>query len=334
MERYFLASNSGRGFWSEYDSQLKDVDRVALIKGGSGTGKSTLLKKIAVSAKNKGYDVEIWHCSGDPKSVDGVYIKELKRAAVDATSPHAIGADEPGVKDVIFDVASNIENGKLTGKREEIENLIKCKKAHFTRAYQHLKCALCHYTNLLEIEKQAVDERKIRRIASEYCQKLLLENDDETRGRVLFSRAISPSGENEFFDHLKDKCVYKVKGGAFATRVFFDEIRNMAKGTFFRHPLDPLAFEGVVQGDVAIVDIERANKQEGEVIDLERCEHFNAQDALDEKNNELVQTALAVERLNRARQAHGLLEKIYIGAMNFDGNDKILQDMSEFLFCD
>lgn len=233
----------------------------------------------------------------------------MKRAAVDATSPHAIGADEPGVKDVIFDVASNLENGKLTGKREEIENLIKCKKAHFTRAYQHLKCALCHYTNLLEIEKQAVDERKIRRIASEYCQKLLLENDDETRGRVLFSRAISPSGENEFFDHLKDKCVYKVKGGAFATRVFFDEIRNMAKGTFFRHPLDPLAFEGVVQGDVAIVDIERANKQEGEVIDLERYEHFNAQDALDEKNNELVQTALAVERLNRARQAHGLLEK-------------------------
>lgn len=132
MERYFLASNSGRGFWSEYDSQLKDVDRVALIKGGSGTGKSTLLKKIAVSAKNKGYDVEIWHCSGDPKSVDGVYIKELRRAAVDATSPHAIGADEPGVKDVIFDVASNIENGKLTGKREEIENLIKCKKGHFT----------------------------------------------------------------------------------------------------------------------------------------------------------------------------------------------------------
>lgn len=65
----------------------------------------------------------------------------------------------------------------------------------------------------------------------------------------------------------------------------------------------------MVQGDVAIVDIERANKQEGEVIDLERCEHFNAQDALDEKNNELVQTALAVERLNRARQAHGLLEK-------------------------
>lgn len=51
--------------------------------------------------------------------------------------------------------------------------------------------------------------------------------------RTLFSRAISPSGENEFFDHLKDKCVYKVKGGAYAVRVFFDEIYGLAKGTFF-----------------------------------------------------------------------------------------------------
>ena len=295
MERYFLASNSGRGFWSEYDNQLKDVDRVALIKGGSGTGKSTLLKKIAVSAENKGYDVEIWHCSGDPKSVDGVYIKELKRAAVDATSPHAIGADEPSVKDVIFDVASGLEKSKLIGKRDEIENLIKCKKAHFTRAYQHLKCALCHYTNLLDIEKQDVDERNIRRVASEYCQKLLVENDDETRDRTLFSRAISPSGENEFFDHLKDKCVYKVNGGDFAKRVFFDEIRNMAKGTFFRHPLDPLAFEGVVQGDVAIVDSERANKRDGEVIDLERYEHFNTQDALDRKTTNLCRLRLVLK---------------------------------------
>lgn len=69
MERYFLASNSGRGFWSEYDSQLKDVDRVALIKGGSGTGKSTLLKKIAVSAKTRGMTLRYGIAREIPKAL-------------------------------------------------------------------------------------------------------------------------------------------------------------------------------------------------------------------------------------------------------------------------
>lgn len=332
MERYFLGNNSGNGFWNEYDGELKRADKVALIKGGSGTGKSTMMKKIAAFAQKQGHDIEIWHCSGDPKSLDGVYIKDINRAVVDATAPHASGADIPVVKDRIFDVANNLDKSKLDGMRDEIEKLIKCKKTHFMRVYQHLKSALCHYNNQIEIEKQGVDEKKIRRIASEYCEKLFLTGGGESRVRTLFSRAISPSGENEFFDHLKDKCVYKVKGGAYAVRVFFDEIYGLAKGTFFRVPLSPEAFEGAVCGDVAIVDFERAGGADGEIIDLERYESFNRYDVLDEKNNAVIQTALAVERLNRARESHMGLEDIFVKAMNFDGNEKTLEDIKAFLF--
>ena len=53
MERYFLGNNSGSGFWNEYDGELKMMDKVALIKGGSGTGKSTIMKKIAAFAQKK-----------------------------------------------------------------------------------------------------------------------------------------------------------------------------------------------------------------------------------------------------------------------------------------
>ena len=63
MERYFLGNNSGSGFWNEYDGELKRMDKVALIKGGSGTGKSTIMKKIAAFAQKNGQDIEIWHCS-------------------------------------------------------------------------------------------------------------------------------------------------------------------------------------------------------------------------------------------------------------------------------
>ena len=151
MERYFLGNNSGSGFWNEYDGELKMMDKVALIKGGSGTGKSTIMKKIAAFAQKNGHDIEIWHCSGDPKSLDGVYIKDINRAVVDATAPHASGADIPVVKDRIFDVANNLDKSKLDGMRDEIEKLIKCKKAHFMRVYQHLKlCVICTINSRLK----------------------------------------------------------------------------------------------------------------------------------------------------------------------------------------
>lgn len=46
----------------------------------------------------------------------------------------------------------------------------------------------------------------------------------------------------------------------------------------------------------------------------------------------MIQTALAVERLNRARESHMGLENIFVKAMNFDGNEKTLEDIKAFLF--
>ena len=48
--------------------------------------------------------------------------------------------------------------------------------------------------------------------------------------RELFSRAICPSGESEYFDHLREKRVTLVKGCAYAKKVFFDEMSKLRKG--------------------------------------------------------------------------------------------------------
>lgn len=79
MERYFFGNNSGYGFFNLYEKELKSKDKVVLLKGGSGTGKSSMMKKIAKKAKSLGLDYELWFCSGDPQSLDGVFVKDKKR---------------------------------------------------------------------------------------------------------------------------------------------------------------------------------------------------------------------------------------------------------------
>jgi hypothetical protein len=92
--RYFLGGNTSHGFFSLFDSfiSLSDSDFLWIIKGGPGCGKSSFMKMIAGKAERAGFSVEYAVCSGDPASLDGIYIPELKIAYIDGSSPHA--ADE------------------------------------------------------------------------------------------------------------------------------------------------------------------------------------------------------------------------------------------------
>ena len=52
MERFFLGGNTGSGFAGYYTGERERADRVFLIKGGPGTGKSSLMKKIGKKHMN------------------------------------------------------------------------------------------------------------------------------------------------------------------------------------------------------------------------------------------------------------------------------------------
>lgn len=90
VTNFFLGANSGEGFQSLYGgftnpARLRDL---MVLKGGPGVGKSTLMKYIGKRAEEAGEDVEYIWCSGDPDSLDAVWLPRLGIAAVDGTSPH------------------------------------------------------------------------------------------------------------------------------------------------------------------------------------------------------------------------------------------------------
>ena len=107
---YFLASNSGKGFYSLFDQLHTPGDGWVLyiIKGGPGTGKSSMMKKIAETAENKGYFYEKIYCSSDPESLDGIIIPELKVSVADGTSPHIIEPKYPGVTEKIINLGDPV----------------------------------------------------------------------------------------------------------------------------------------------------------------------------------------------------------------------------------
>ncbi len=88
---YFLGANTPQGFVSRFD-QLADASdgwRAFIVKGGPGTGKSTLMKRIISKVEERCPQIEMIHCSSDVDSLDGVIIPAIKTSIADGTAPHA-----------------------------------------------------------------------------------------------------------------------------------------------------------------------------------------------------------------------------------------------------
>ena len=106
--RFFLGANTGEGFTSFFDEFTggETADRVWYLKGGPGNGKSTFLRRVARAAEEAGHTVEYAMCSGDPDSLDGIGIRELRAVYVDATSPHVQEPALPGAVGRYLDLSA------------------------------------------------------------------------------------------------------------------------------------------------------------------------------------------------------------------------------------
>lgn len=140
--RYFLGVNSGEGFTSFYHEFPPENERSFLwyIKGGPGNGKSTLMRALAQAAEEKGLGVEYAFCSGDPDSLDGIYIRESGLGYVDATSPHVQEPGAPGADGRYLDLSECYTPG-LEKRRTEIRSYFRRYRERYQRSYALLGAA-------------------------------------------------------------------------------------------------------------------------------------------------------------------------------------------------
>lgn len=90
VTNFFVGANSGEGFRNLF-SEMVDVEDTydfMVLKGGPGVGKNTFMREIGRAMEEAGTPVEYLWCSGDPDSLDGVVLPELRCAIADGTSPH------------------------------------------------------------------------------------------------------------------------------------------------------------------------------------------------------------------------------------------------------
>lgn len=163
---FFLGANSGRGFASLYDLLLDHgFSDLAIIKGGPGCGKSTLMRRVAETAEAQGRTVHRVRCSGDPDSLDAVILPEVNTALVDGTSPHVLEPRYAAVHERYLDLSPFYDLAGVKKEREAIVHESDAYRSAYASAYRILRAVDAVESERRCVLHAALDERKLLRRA-------------------------------------------------------------------------------------------------------------------------------------------------------------------------
>lgn len=131
IKNYFACGNTARGFFSLYDGVLEDLNKVFILQGGPGTGKTTLMKKVGEIWAEKGYAIDYIHSPIDNESIDGIKILGLQVGIVNGTAPNHIVPKALGAIEEYINLGEacdaeklSIEKGRLVQFNKEIQQYL------------------------------------------------------------------------------------------------------------------------------------------------------------------------------------------------------------------
>lgn len=177
MVKHYLASaNTGKKFVCKFDNILDHSKNefLYIIKGGSGTGKSTLMKRVGRYFEELKENVEYFYCSSDSNSLDGVRVKNRNIAIVDGTAPHIMETKMIGIKDIIIDLGKYINNN-IKSNEKEIKKYSNKKLNYFYMVENYLSSAFSVLNNSLGILQNFVRRNYVSRKVKEIKEELKLE---------------------------------------------------------------------------------------------------------------------------------------------------------------
>ena len=335
IRSYFAASNSYTGFKSYFDRIFnpEGYEHMFVIKGGPGTGKSTLMKRIASTAKDLSVEHDMIRCASDPNSLDGViiYSNRGKFAVIDGTAPHERDATIPGVVDSIINVGDGLNTNFLKDRRSDILSLNHLKKNSYASAYATLKAAGAISERINTILAKNLDYKNAIRLADD-----ILDNSNAkiSSTQLMLREAFCKVGKyktNAFEDREKS---YFLNGKYGEESIFIKIIHEKAKQFCDYISYDPL--------DTACINAFSTGKTSYIIDSKNSSDSFALSDLIKKtaSENELISLKNEKERLlesarlhfSEAAKYHFELEAIYSQAASFSKNDEIYDEIINTIF--
>ena len=191
----YHADGNGDPILNDIDLHIKSGETVGII-GGTGCGKSTLMKRLAVKAEQKGEPIQRIHCASDPDSLDGVIFLDKRAAIVDATAPHVMEPDAPGAEEQVVSLYHTLDADALHAHADEVKRLFAQNTALRSRAARYIASAGSLLLDSRRAEACSANFEKVRRYVKRLCARTLprLPEGASASEELRLLSAITPKG--------------------------------------------------------------------------------------------------------------------------------------------
>lgn len=336
---YFVCANTAAGFVDFFADNLEDLEYVFILKGGSGSGKSTMMKKLGRLCQQWGLAVDYIHCSSDPKSLDGIIVPDLRVAVTDGTAPHVLEPLLAGVTGEIINLGLALNREMLRKDKKDMLKLKKDIKNCYQKVYQGLaeaKAVHDQWENLYSplLNKTKADALRQNILAEIFGDKRLMKKPSV---RHRFFGALAADGR---VDYLQDLIAPLAKryiltgrpgcGKSTLLKQIAQESEERGYHTEIYHcSLDPDSLDMVLIEELSLAVLDGtaphtiAPMADDVVLDLYQ---MLIDDAVDQTQAEAIAqysaqydaaVAKAHIELKAARKGHQLLERFYQPAVDF-----------------
>ncbi len=343
---YFLGCPTPDGFETHLGDDIKSGKFFTyIIKGGPGTGKSTLMKRLAAVLSDVD-PAELYYCSSDPDSLDAVVFRKLGVIFVDGTAPHVFEPSYPGARERLLDLGRFWDENILRACADEI---IRCSDENAKLHLRVKRClgAICSLNaDILAASEAALLGDKLEAYAKRLSLRLMPKTG-RAPGKISLRQitTVTPKGIVTQAAAFEGCTVYAVSDPYYAvTDALLKSLSVRAAAAGYDVVVSKNVFHGgcvyehavIPELGLAFVSGETA----GELADAKiNALRFYDRDLLRERRRRYLfntgvkreLTASAIETLEQAKAVHDDLERCYIGAMDFGAIEAVTAELAQKL---
>ena len=348
---FFLGTTTPAGFKGYFEPLRQEPGmQMYLIKSGPGCGKSTLMKRLAVKAEQKGEPIQRIHCASDPDSLDGVVFLRQKRAIIDATAPHVVEPEAPGADERVLSLYHTIDADALHPHKDEVTALFARNQLLRSRAARYVASAGSLLLDSRRAEACSANFEKVRRYVKRLCTRLLPRTEGTASEELRLLSAITPKGMVFYrgtVEALADRyVVFRDDYGA-VSRLLLELIRAEALARGYHiitcpcamHPDDKIDHLFIPALRLAFLTDNRWHPVQLPGVQAVRCTRFVDRENLsgfrarlrfnDRAASELIDQAVAL--MAQAKNCHDELETYYRAAVDFDQVNAVAANCQKIL---
>lgn len=230
----FTSSNTSAGFVTFIPDLIKGLQRLYVLKGPPGSGKSTFIRLVGESLIEQGFEIEFWVSPLDLVNPEGVHIPRLEAAVINGSLQQPVDPPYPGITGQIVNLDGYLNQAALQPHSQEIVFLVDQMQENQQAAFHLLKQAGRVKGEIKKEVAVHLNLERMQQLVERLSAAILQQQPGE---KHYFASAVTAEGIVNYIDEISKDCRqrYILKGppGSGKSTIIQELARRARAGDFF-----------------------------------------------------------------------------------------------------